>query len=111
MAASTIIPIQVEDDSCSGRSWILVELQGELKLIDGEASAWRDKCLGQLIGKDGDNPVLIIGSNKLEGKRMKLPKPFAILRRDGNEYHSQGIVTEKFVFKTRPKPLTVGITM
>jgi chromosome transmission fidelity protein 8 len=107
---STVIPISIEDESTNGRDWILVELQGELRARDGEVAEWKEKRLGKLLNRHGDNPVLIIGSSKLEGKRVKLNKPFAILKRcGGGGYESRGVVTEKFVFKTRPKPLTLGV--
>ena len=109
MASSKLIPILVEEDETNKRNWVLIELQGELRSTDGHDVDRKGKCLGKLIGRDGDNPVLIIGTSKLEGKRMKLIKPFAILKRCKEGYESQGIVTEKFVFKTRPKPLTVGL--
>lgn len=112
---STLVPIQVAEDSTT-KEWLLVELQGEVRVNqtsteddDAEEKARRQgKTLGKLMNQNSENPVLIIGNNKLEGKRMKMSKPFAILRKVGKGYESQGIVTQKLVFKTRPKPLTTA---
>jgi chromosome transmission fidelity protein 8 len=111
-ATSTLIPIQCDGADGKNQDWILVELQGEVRSKIGSEVGVDDrkgKELGKLIDRDSDNPVLIIGNSRLEGKRMKLAKPFAILKKleNGNSgYVSKGIVHQKFVFKTRPKPLT-----
>lgn len=63
-----------------------------------------------------DVPVLTIGSQKLVGAFVKLPKPLAVLRKDvgagGVEYHVLVVVREKLVFTTRPKPIVrrTGLT-
>ena len=106
--SSMIIPIH-NNSSSNGQEWILIELQGELRAREGEQIDWKSKRIGKLLNRDTDSPVLIIGSSKLEGKRVKLPKPFALLRKCDGAYESQGIVSEKFVFKTRPKPLTLSV--
>jgi chromosome transmission fidelity protein 8 len=104
--SSTLLPVLVEDDSTAKREWLLVELQGELRVKESEQPEWKGKRLGRLIDRDTEMPVLIIGSSKLEGKRVKLSKPYAILKRASAGFVSEGVVSEKFVFKTRPKPLT-----
>jgi chromosome transmission fidelity protein 8 len=106
MSSFRVIPVVVEEGA--ERKWLLIELQGELRALDGQEADWSGKSLGKLMDQDSDNPVLIIGSHRLEGKRTKLAKPFAILKKQGDFYTSQGFVNEKLLFKTRPKPLTVG---
>ena len=113
--ASIMIPVQADENSPN--DWILIELQGEIRahVLAGEDEEEGEdnttvnrqgKKIGQLIDRNAENPILLIGNSKLEGKRMKMPKPFAILRKVGKGYETKGIVTQKFVFKTRPKPLT-----
>jgi chromosome transmission fidelity protein 8 len=62
-------------------------------------------------------PILIIGNHYLEGKRVALKKPLAIIGKDdpsptieGEEnqalaYRLAGVVRFKYIFKNRPKPL------
>ena len=97
----TILPLEGEN-----KNWLMIELQGEIQ-SKGAADEPKDgKILGKLINHSSDLPVLIIGNSKLEGKRMKLAKPFALLKKVGNGYETKGIVSEKLLFKTRPKPLS-----
>lgn len=67
-------------------------------------------------------PILIIGNHYLEGKRIALKKPLAIINKerareedvshteqrfdDGEiAYTLAGVVKFKYIFKNRPKPL------
>ena len=99
--------------------WCLVELQGELETRD-EAP-----CDGMHIGDlhfdTKGTPNLIIGHHLLTGKFVSLEKPFAVLNRyksrsnddpsvngssqAGTEYEVVALLTQKIVFKNRPKPI------
>ncbi|KAH9255361.1 hypothetical protein BASA81_006480 [Batrachochytrium salamandrivorans] len=84
----------------------MVELQGEL--VSSTADDCRPgKLLGRIVHSD-TSPQLVIGTSQLDGKRVKLSAPLAVLKRvqNGDEtlYRKLGYVTEKYVFKTRPKP-------
>ena len=99
--------------------WCLVELQGELETRD-EAP-----CDGMHIGDLHFDckgiPNLIIGHHLLTGKVVALEKPFAVLNKyktpkiddqlmNGNgeamtEYEVIALLTQKIVFKNRPKPI------
>lgn len=70
--------------------------------------------IGDLTLKD-DSALLIIGHHKLVGKKVKLPKPFAVLHKrkreqddmmedgkDGVVYDVVTILKEKYVFSGRP---------
>ena len=67
-------------------------------------------------------PILIIGNHYLEGKRVALKKPLAILNKDEQtdaaasmeldtdqsqavDYRLAGVIKFKYIFKNRPKPL------
>jgi chromosome transmission fidelity protein 8 len=65
-------------------------------------------------------PILIIGNHYLEGKRVALKKPLAILNKDETaaasmeldtdqsqavDYRLAGVIKFKYIFKNRPKPL------
>mmetsp|Transcript_18218 Transcript_18218/g.35790 ORF Transcript_18218/g.35790 Transcript_18218/m.35790 type:complete len:172 (+) Transcript_18218:115-630(+) len=76
------------------------------------------QTLGALTFENG-LPILEIGVHRLEGKVVKIPKPFAIMERvestssddlpsapaGGARFAIRGIVRQKLLFKTRPKPL------
>lgn len=55
--------------------------------------------------------MLIFGKQKIEGGWTKLKKPLAIMAKvegaEGSacEYHARGVVRQKLVFKSRPKPI------
>ena len=55
--------------------------------------------------------MLIFGKQKIQGAWTKLKKPLAIMAKvDGAEgsaceYHARGVVRQKLVFKSRPKPI------
>ncbi|KAI9360549.1 hypothetical protein BD770DRAFT_419070 [Pilaira anomala] len=60
---------------------------------------------------DNDKAIVIIGHHKLMGKKVKLPKPFAVIHKrkdvmdEGNGgvcYDVVTILKEKYVFSTRP---------
>lgn len=70
--------------------------------------------IGDLTLKD-NSALLIIGHHKLVGKKVKLPKPFAVLHKrrlgqddmiedgkDGVVYDVVTILKEKYVFSGRP---------
>jgi chromosome transmission fidelity protein 8 len=60
-------------------------------------------------------PILIIGNHYLEGKRVALKKPLAIINKDDEsspageaesiDYQLTGVIRFKYIFKNRPKPL------
>jgi hypothetical protein len=94
-----------------------ISLGGQNNNNDGDKS----------VNTNNNNATLIIGSHKLEGKRIPVPKPFAILKKikvmnpqieEGEEsagslsvvvpttqYKLVGTIDQKIIFKTRPKPL------
>lgn len=99
--------------------WCLVELQGALETRDEVA------CDGMHIGDlhfdAKGTPNLIIGHHLLTGKLVALEKPFAVLNKHkitpnddtsingtnqaGTEYEVVALLTQKIVFKNRPKPI------
>ena len=99
--------------------WCLVELQGELETRD-EAPC-DGMHIGDLYFDTKGTPNLIIGHHLLTGKVVSLEKPFAVLNRyksrsnedpsvngssqAGTEYEVVALLTQKIVFKNRPKPI------
>lgn len=72
-----LVPVCVDGAS---KEWSIVELQGNLLVDDDGAMANVD--IGTLRYTNGV-PTIRIGNHILSGKVAKLPKPFAILQKDG----------------------------
>ena len=91
------------------KHWIILELQG---FIEVEPNSFESEVsLGNLqINKDNGNAHLTIGNHLLEGKLVKLQKPFAIMEKvnteKGVQYEVVSVAKEKYLFKTRPKPIS-----
>ncbi|KAL6764416.1 hypothetical protein V8C86DRAFT_2475701 [Haematococcus lacustris] len=93
--------------------WALIELQGRLKHVQGEDELISE--IGMLLSPVAkpDCIQLTIGYHQIEGKRVSLKKPFAILQRVGSvgesaadvKYEVVGVIRSKFLFKTRPTAL------
>ena len=84
--------------------WCILEFQGE---ITG-AEKFREEFLGELIVK-GESVDMIIGQHTLNGKVVKLPKPFLIVEKlkdaSAHTMETLGVVRKKVIFSSRPKPL------
>jgi len=115
-------PIRLCSSTSDEGEWVLLELQGEVTRkrasgesvkVDEDPSYFRNSTLGRLDNGDTEDPVLVIGNYRLEGKRVKLSNPLALLRRKDkeNEFESLGLVYKKLVFKTRPKPLSNAVPL
>lgn len=93
--------------------WSLIELQGTLSLPED----WGDQDaveLGTMMRSvENENVVqLTIGHHQMEGKVVKLKKSLAIIDvvTDSSNQPSRdrkviGVITQKYVFKSRPRPL------
>ena len=118
------------------KSFYIVEIQGDLESRIGDSSM-TGKFIGDLhFSKDSGAPILIIGHHILYGKVVNLDKPFVIAkkirggRRDNSdqmednmdvdmedndqtrgstEFTTRGIVRQKLLFKTRPKPIIANV--
>eukprot|EP00877_Chromochloris_zofingiensis_P000855 jgi/Chrzof1/10770/Cz05g11170.t1 len=105
-----IIPVVSEDGEVL--EWGLVELQGKIEILQ-ESLAEANFPVGtlQLSSSNKDVVQLTIGYHQLEGKRVPLKKPIAILEKDNNDssgntkYNVVGVVRQKYLFKTRPRAL------
>lgn len=96
-----------------------MELQGELETRD--EAACDGMHIGDLHFDSKGTPNLIIGHHLLTGKVVALEKPFAVLNKHkpttnddtsingstqaGTEYEVVALLTQKIVFKNRPKPI------
>ncbi|KAM7311756.1 uncharacterized protein ISCGN_008663 [Ixodes scapularis] len=93
----------------------IVELQGDLVTHD---SSFLGKYIGDLHYTKAGVPVLLVGHHVLYGKEQKVEKPFLVMRKvmqesasngtskhTAREYHVEGVVTKKLVFRARPKPI------
>ncbi|CAN8015760.1 unnamed protein product [Ixodes persulcatus] len=93
----------------------IVELQGDLVTHD---SSFLGKYIGDLHYTKAGVPVLLVGHHVLYGKEQEVEKPFLVMRKatqesasngtskhTAREYHVEGVVTRKLVFRARPKPI------
>ncbi|POM78150.1 Chromosome transmission fidelity protein 8 isoform 1 [Phytophthora palmivora] len=100
-----MVPVVVD---AAAKEWSLLEFQGDLLPGDGsETSGLGGLDVGTLRYGNGDI-TLRIGNHVLTGKVTKLPKPFAILEKDGDDsqtkYDVVGIARTRVLFTSRPKP-------
>ncbi|KAI9105780.1 hypothetical protein DFS34DRAFT_600852 [Phlyctochytrium arcticum] len=66
-------------DSPSPHDWILIELQGALAPDGQETLAGLE--LGRMEIAENGIPYLYIANHKLEGKRVPIPKPLALIQK------------------------------
>ena len=119
---SRIIRVTASEKGSIAPEWGIVELQGELDPGPDEIGG---EDLGVVTMEHG-RPVMVIGAHRLEGRVAKVAKPIAVLHKKavptpvsaeaaakgGNaalvastEYEIVGIVSKKYLFKTRPRPV------
>lgn len=113
-----LIPISSQGENPP--AWAMVELQGEIERLI-EATPGEPFDVGTLTAVDDTSVQLVIGYHRLEGSRMALKKPVAILEKvtsndntdmsnDNNEeeevgYNVIGVIREKLIFKQRPRAI------
>ncbi|KAG2783792.1 hypothetical protein JG687_00001529 [Phytophthora cactorum] len=116
-----LVPVVVD---AAAKEWSFLEFQGDLIPADGaEKPDLRGLDVGTLRYGHGGEITLRIGNHVLAGKVAKLPKPFAILQKDGGsdgdvvmtedgndaagqtKYEVVGIARTRVVFASRPKPV------
>lgn len=82
-----LIPIESRDGKA--QEWVLVELQGRVESLTSEEVSQ----IGVLLaGQDGKTLQLTVGYHQLEGKKVPLKKPLAILskvQREGDQADAQ----------------------
>ncbi|KAF6256558.1 chromosome transmission fidelity protein 8 [Scenedesmus sp. NREL 46B-D3] len=96
------------------KEWALVELQGKIE-PQRDVDLQESLAVGTMqLSKNEDVVQLQIGYHVLEGKRIPLKKPMAIMdkvQETDSEGHSQtvckvvGVLRHKYLFKTRPRAL------
>ncbi|KAJ3414028.1 hypothetical protein HDV05_007153 [Chytridiales sp. JEL 0842] len=59
--------------------WILIDIQGSLHVELADSDSIHDLTIGSMSFENGA-PVLIVGKHRLQGKKVALPKPIAVLR-------------------------------
>lgn len=84
--------------------WGMVELQGK---VDCPPSVTLQGAhIGDLHMDKSGTPQLVIGHHILTGKVVKLEKPLGVMTKTADkEWVIRSVVREKYIFKTRPKPI------
>lgn len=83
------------------REFVIIELQGEVK---HEIERLDGAHLGSLIEAREGQYELHIGNHILRGKKEKLDRPIAVLRKEADGLNVEGLVHFKLLFKDRPAP-------
>ncbi|KAI9255058.1 Ctf8-domain-containing protein [Phascolomyces articulosus] len=114
MVCAVIFPLQTSKQG--DPSLILLEFQGNFQSSETQVQNLK---MGD-ITFNNDKATLVVGHHRIEGKKVKLPKPFAIIRKrpqEGEEmmdtdtatnttssvvYDTVTILKEKYVFSQRP---------
>ncbi|KAK8924032.1 hypothetical protein KSP39_PZI019141 [Platanthera zijinensis] len=97
------------------REWAIIEVQGTVESQPSIEEHLHDHEIGRLCCISEGNYTFTIGYHELSGTKMRLKKPFLVLRKknvetvgDSNssvELHVVGIIRHRILFKTRPKAL------
>jgi chromosome transmission fidelity protein 8 len=80
-----IIPLRVDE---AKNDWSLIEFQGDI-IAENDM---KDVHIGNLTYVDGV-PILRIGNHVLNGKIAKLPKSFAIMKKENSPENRKSIFT------------------
>ena len=94
-----IIVINADKDGLN--ELIILELQGTLEIEDKEL---KNLKIGNISFNNG-KVFLIIGNHKLNGSKVMLEKPIAVMKKrktNNVTYNVLGLIKQKFVFNTRP---------
>jgi len=90
--------------------WTIVELQGKLEVRNGTQEGTFDgRYFGDLHFDSSNTPILILGHHILQGKIIKLDKPFAVIEKEEKQFNVKALVKEKIIFKSRPKPIITHV--
>lgn len=91
-----------QEDRASVFKCVYDTTQGELE-YDGTSLAGAH--IGRVCGKGSSKAELVIGNQRIEGKRVALQKPFAVLERTGDSYAVVGVIRSKLLFDCRPRAM------
>ena len=83
-------------------SFVLIELQGELQFNEESSE---QITIGELKTVNNiDYTLEISGKQRITGKKVRLPKPIALIIRESSNdiYLDRRLITEKISFSTRP---------
>ena len=106
-----LIPITTGGDSLP--EWAMIELQGTIEIQGGKTHEG-DLAVAtlKLAGSGQDTVVMTVGYHQLEGKRVPLKKPLAVMEKTedshpdgGVGYSVVGVIRNKYLFKTRPRAM------
>lgn len=71
--------------------WTIVELQGKLEVRNGTQDGTFDgRYFGDLHFDASNTPILILGHHILQGKIIKLDKPFAVIEKEDKQFNVKG---------------------
>ena len=95
-----IMIIPVRPNTAGIQDWSAIELQGQLENRSDDSFA--ELALGRFKVDAKGRATIVIGSHRLEGKKVTLAKPLAVTTKERDGYSVIGLIKDKFVFKNRP---------
>jgi chromosome transmission fidelity protein 8 len=111
----------------STQEWCIVEMQGQVHVREPPAPTASDPDpqlrldgmeVGSIRAKSATDVVMTVGNYEIDGRRIALSKPIAVLKKvrqqspggdDEDEekmaLHVVGVVRHKYLFKSRPRAI------
>ncbi|KAI8982577.1 hypothetical protein BDB01DRAFT_793239 [Pilobolus umbonatus] len=100
------VDIKSHEHANTVKDLVFLEFRGTID--SGMIIDLSDVKIGQLT-LEKDTAILVIGQNKIYGKKVNLLKPFAVIRKqeenmgEDTTYEVVTILKDKYVFKDRPQ--------
>lgn len=100
------VAVRVAAGADARGQWALLDLQGA---VESNVDDLRNVELGEITFAENGTAVMVVGRQRLEGKRTPLKVPLAVLERQSDEhgtsYSVVHLLKEKVVFRLRPQPV------
>lgn len=95
----TVEIVNLSRDAEEGSRPLLFEFQGKIETALPESK-------GALLGHYNESgSTFTIGKQLLKGKRVKLSKPLAVVRKHGDGFAITDVISEKTLFDARPSTI------
>jgi hypothetical protein len=73
--------------------------------LEHEADTLAGAHIGNLCERSNSRAELVVQNHRIEGRRVTLSKPLAVLERTGEAYSVVGVIRSKLLFDARPRAI------